>query len=466
MEEIWTNQQPSADRGCPRTIFFGLMASQHSARSAARANATWELSTEAYPGPQTCLTTALRPATPFAWSYNMDHTYQAEGNHDMKGPTRFNPLRHLKHRQSEDGYAPVSTTSERPLHPLAFVSLGLVQLDAIKHPGSLHDVLGGSAVNSVAGARIVAGEQQSNRIGLLAVVGGHDFSDHARNTLKTWKTTLKMAETKDHETTRARIDHSLCSADEAAKDPQFLGASSFHIFGSPRRLYNQVKDLTALREATLQPPFGQKPFIVWELDAADAQPLDMDDIRKACRFVDIFSLNDVDLARLFTASSSNPNQDCTNVPEFDRRSLEKNAESLVNKPQGIGRDHSGVLVVRAGEHGCFIAQRHHHPKTLWLPAFHDPGHAVVDVTGAGSVFLGALTFAMAELHKNIVDAAKTAIVAASFAVEQVGPPVLSSGVGASEELWNCASFHRRLDIYERKIKARVNLMPEFLGPLY
>lgn len=81
----------------------------------------------------------------------------------------------------------------------------------------------------------------------------------------------------------------------------------------------------------------------------------------------------------------------------------------------------------------------------WIPAYHggDMGsqEKVIDPTGGGNTFLGAVAVAMAR-EENIEEAALWGSVAASFAIEQVGMPVFE-GEGENER-WNGERVLERL----------------------
>src|SRR4029077_18377313 len=70
------------------------------------------------------------------------------------------------------------------------------------------------------------------------------------------------------------------------------------------------------------------------------------------------------------------------------------AKTVLNS--GIGPDRSGVLVIRAGKDGSYSYSKDQ--RRLWLPAYHRPDStqpsSVVDPTGAGNCFLGALAKGM------------------------------------------------------------------------
>lgn len=99
----------------------------------------------------------------------------------------------------------------------------------------------------------------------------------------------------------------------------------------------------------------------------------------------------------------------------------------------------------------------------WMPAFFgkvkkgrkdeeegDRDERVVDPTGGGNAFLGGLAIALAR-GKEVLDAAAWGSVAASFAIEQVGMPVL--GVDEEgRETWNGARVEERLKEFLGKWK--------------
>lgn len=157
--------------------------------------------------------------------------------------------------------------------------------------------------------------------------------------------------------------------------------------------------------------------------------------------------------------------------EISTRAIERACEQLL----GSMPLQSFALVVRAGEKGCYLARnggrkrkvrsegRRKKPSALlhgllrpdmdmealfaglmqdsdgsvareeievdpgverWIPAFHTDKETVVDPTGGGNTFLGGLAVALAR-GKSLEEAAAWGCIAASFAIEQVGMPVLA-----------------------------------------
>ena len=92
---------------------------------------------------------------------------------------------------------------------------------------------------------------------------------------------------------------------------------------------------------------------------------------------------------------------------------------------------------------------------MWLPAYFGEGkeeERVVDPTGGGNGFLGGLAVALAR-GKGLEEAAAWGSVAASFAIEQVGMPVLGKDE-TGRETWNGVLIQERLDEYVKKAKRR------------
>jgi hypothetical protein len=91
----------------------------------------------------------------------------------------------------------------------------------------------------------------------------------------------------------------------------------------------------------------------------------------------------------------------------------------------------------------------------WVPAYYGEGYAgadagerVVDPTGGGNTFLGGLSVALAR-GKSIEEACAWGHVAASFAIEQVGFPVLSVDE-EGRETWNGVRVEDRLREFQER----------------
>lgn len=69
--------------------------------------------------------------------------------------------------------------------------------------------------------------------------------------------------------------------------------------------------------------------------------------------------------------------------------------------------------------------------------------------GGGNGFLGGLAIALAR-GKEVVEGAAWGSVAASFMIEQVGVPVLSTD-GEGRECWNGVSVEERLGEFKNRV---------------
>ncbi|MCJ1410576.1 hypothetical protein MMC19_004662 [Ptychographa xylographoides] len=116
----------------------------------------------------------------------------------------------------------------------------------------------------------------------------------------------------------------------------------------------------------------------------------------------------------------------------------------------------GAVVVRRGEKGCYVASHERHTS---FPAYHQPPRnvsltespdwktKVMDPTGGGNGFLGGFCIGVLDdccagltSHEY---GALLGNVAASFAIEQVGMPKLTSTENGTE-LWNGAHVYDRV----------------------
>jgi hypothetical protein len=92
----------------------------------------------------------------------------------------------------------------------------------------------------------------------------------------------------------------------------------------------------------------------------------------------------------------------------------------------------------------------------WVPAYYGEGYAggggeekVVDPTGGGNTFLGGLAVALAR-EQSIEEACAWGHVAASFAIEQIGFPVLSIDA-EGRETWNGVRVEERLREFQERL---------------
>ncbi|KAJ9157649.1 Carbohydrate/purine kinase [Pleurostoma richardsiae] len=339
--------------------------------------------------------------------------------------------------------APAGTTNEQPPRP-AFVSLGMVVLDELRAPGRspLYDVLGGSGAFSVLGARLAAGRARAGEVGCF-ILAGNDFPDGAVDRFRSWgvnlvikvdptrRSTRGLLEYKDSVFSSKTFRYTTTPLRPSPKDlpSHFLAAGAFHLLASPSEVEAQVTQLLSLRSDT---SIVGDPLLIWEPAPLSCNRDAKEEHLAAAKLVDVFSPNHLELLALF--------QDITQGEQaspFHTRLIEACADAFLDS--GVGPSGAGTVVIRAGGHGCLVASTAIKGRHQWLPPFYGDASAIVDATGAGNTFLGALTFAMGACGKDALEGAAMANVAASFVVEQIGCPELRQ-VQGGEECWNNSAF--------------------------
>lgn len=215
-----------------------------------------------------------------------------------------------------------------------------------------------------------------------------------------------------------------------------LTARAFHWLLPAGDVAAGTEELWRLRR---QAGVVERPLLVWEPFPAECQPAFLPQHLEACGLVDVFSPNHLELLGLFgeTTAQEAPSP-------LDRGVVESCAGKLLDAMTAAGplSRHPRAVVVRAAEHGSFLASAH---RSLWLPPVHADAAKVVDATGGGNAFLGAFAVAL-ERSGDLVQACAHGHVAASFAIEQIGFPTLRTD--GEEDLWNDDSFAKRLaDLY-------------------
>ena len=224
----------------------------------------------------------------------------------------------------------------------------------------------------------------------------------------------------------------LKSSPNNIRGKSLLRAQSFHFLATPEEILYQIPELLSLRD---QGGAMARPLLVWEPFPAACQLENLDIMLQACKLVDLFSPNHLDVARLFTRDA----------PEkFQPEQLAQYARNVIDA--SIGQPGSGYVVRRAAEHGCLVGSR---SETLsWLPAFYPSGSPKdVDPTGPGNAFLGGLTIGL-QKSLPLIEAASYGKSAASFALEQIGLPTLR--LSNDDEKWNDDNALWRLEIYRSR----------------
>lgn len=225
------------------------------------------------------------------------------------------------------------------------------------------------------------------------------------------------------------------------QDTALLWAKSFHLICSPTRCISLVASLLALRAQT--EPAAPRPLFVWEPVPDLCVPGELEACVAALNCVDVVSPNHGELGGFF-------GQVTEGEAHVEFRVIEALCETWLDG--GIGPDGSGGVVVRCGKDGCLVARR---GLRKWLPAYHQSSERVVDPTGGGNGFLGGLAVGLVRSGgvAALEEAAAWGSVAASFAIEQVGMPVL--GQGGQGETWNGVDVGQRLSEFKQRLDSYV-----------
>ncbi|CAK7269236.1 hypothetical protein SEPCBS57363_003499 [Sporothrix epigloea] len=429
-----------------------------------------------------------------------------------------------------------------------FVTMGMFIIDEIEYlppKPPVRDILGGGGAYAALGARLFSPAPTLSRTVGWIVDKGSDFPEAMSDLVESWKTAVVMRYDPNRLTTRGWNGY-----DEAerrafryatpkkrliAEDlpPSLLTSRAFHILSSASRCRELVEDIKSGRRKAIDalgpdhPLVGQilaRPYFIWEPVPDLCTPDELLECTNTLSIIDVCSPNHTELA----AYMGDPYKGMD--PEtgtLSKAAVERACEQLLSAMPL----QSYALVIRAAEHGCFVAKnggRHHlrsdktksadklgskktKPTTqrqdlhgglrpdidiealfagmlqteegsiareeaeidsgveLWIPAVsgemaetmtESRGNSseptkklrVVDPTGGGNAFLGGFAVAVAR-GKSLDEAAAWGNIAASFAIEQVGMPVLGEDA-KGRETWNGVRVDDRYAAYESLLKNR------------
>jgi sugar/nucleoside kinase (ribokinase family) len=259
-------------------------------------------------------------------------------------------------------------------------------------------------------------------------------------------------------------------------------SKTFHMVCSAGRCVSIVQNILERREALRREgkapsrsQASERPFFVWEPVPDLCTTEEQEKFFIATRVVDVVSPNELELGMMFGQTGWNEESD------FGKDCVKRILDS------GIGPNGDGHLVIRAGKDGSYAFAR---GQRIWLPAYHQPGTsgstAVIDPTGAGNSFLGALAQGMvtgdrtpakiiaSELAESaiwkgalealgkqsyVLSSLIFATVAAGFVVEQIGVPHLSTSTD-ERELWNETEFTERVRLYTQRLYRTLEESPQ------
>ncbi|KAF2265929.1 Ribokinase-like protein [Lojkania enalia] len=342
-----------------------------------------------------------------------------------------------------------------------FCTLGMFIIDEIEFPPPIPpvtNIIGGAGSYSALGARIFSPPPKSRAVGWI-VDCGSDFPSELRQSIAQWDTGCLLRETPRRLTTRGwnsygenehrafryttpklRLDH------HALANTQLLWSKSFHLICHPLRCIDLVENIMALRDQFPHVGSENRPLFIWEPVPDLCTVEELTNCFKALKYVDVVSPNHSELGAFFGEDTNGQNG------HVDYRLIEKLCGQLLQN--GIGANGQGCVVVRAAKDGCLVARQ---GFQKWMPAYHQSPEKVIDPTGGGNGFLGGLAIGLVRggsppSINNLVQGAIWGSISASFAIEQVGMPVLShipqgetwNNVRVEDRLWD---FKQRLEKY-------------------
>ena len=314
---------------------------------------------------------------------------------------------------------------------------------------------------------------------------GSDFPPHFRQLIDSWRTQCIFRLENSRLTTRAWNGYGAYEnrafkyltpklrLEEGDLSTEQVMARSFHMVCSPTRcidLVTRVLDrrkrlsqgrLSATtRDEDIRLDASERPIFVWEPVPDLCTPKEFARLCEAARYVDVVSPNAEEFASFFRDSP-------------DSHSRESRVQHLLGLDRGNGasRLSKTALVVREGAHGCttYVGST----KGLHLRAYHQSKERIVDPTGGGNTFLGALAMGLTGVatpqedvlndldppagspgpgQRRLLLALVHATVAAAYAIEQTGMPSVSETDG---DCWNGKSYQERFAEYLKREREHI-----------
>lgn len=239
-----------------------------------------------------------------------------------------------------------------------------------------------------------------------------------------------------------------------------LAADSFHFACFLHEAEPEILALNQLREKN---GINNHPLIVWQPAHIKGVPRDsivfeknVDKYTALLKLIDVFSLSYYELRDIAGARNiAHPPAQFFPIISFEtylRRTIEVLVAPIARLP--IGPTGRGVLIIRCEPFGYYYRKRN---RIGWVKSYrnHYDRQPVTDFTGAGSAFLGAFAVRFIE-SGDVRDSCLRGAVAASFAMEQFGLPVMTTRPlqkgdnDHDSELWNHESASDRLRALRRR----------------
>lgn len=354
----------------------------------------------------------------------------------------------------------------------AFTTFGMFILDDIEwlpasasSPPTQHNLIGGAGTYAVLGARLCLDSNTSKMVSWI-VDTGSDFPDDVVQTIRQWNTDCHFRHDDTRLTTRAWNGYSADGSEHRAfeyRTPKRrlevsslsisqIQAKSFHMVCSADRADQLSRELIDVRRAACDRL--AKPIVVWEPIPDLCTPNQLAEVQRVMELIDIVSPNAEELRSFFT-----PEEQLLSQNVLVRRFMNWSGASA----------NPTVCIIREGAQGATLYLPSEHFSSIHFPAYHDADLRVrvVDPTGGGNTFLGAVAVALTDAvgydpvqrliieslclshhHDHVrkfVKAMVYALIAASYAIEQYGVPSLRSQ--GTSETWNGEAFFKRVEFY-------------------
>ncbi|KIR69343.1 hypothetical protein I314_00453 [Cryptococcus bacillisporus CA1873] len=215
-----------------------------------------------------------------------------------------------------------------------------------------------------------------------------------------------------------------------------------HVVCGVPRMFDIVDELELLKKQR-HSSTGLSPIksrLVWEPLPFSCTPEELNNMISLSSRIAVFSPNLLELQSILSIQhSSTPIHSHVEIAAQQFQTLLLNRSSDSQLP---------AIIVRAGELGAYTLST---SWTGWVPAFWTKvdQSRIVDVTGGGNSFLGGLVAGLLISDGDIRTASIYASTAASFAIQQRGPPRLQQLNG--EERWNGEVVWDRLNEMARRV---------------
>jgi sugar/nucleoside kinase (ribokinase family) len=237
----------------------------------------------------------------------------------------------------------------------------------------------------------------------------------------------------EYRTPKLRLDHN-------SLPDSHVHSRSFHLICSPKRCIELVTRIKRRREERGGPV--EKAIFIWEPVPDLCIPEEFENCLEALNEVDVVSPNHNELGGFLGKSLVD------SAGDVDFEAVRSASSDLKG---------SAAVVVRAGKAGCYVSS---YGIEKWYPSFfnEDNGRSVVDPTGGGNSFLGGFGVGLVRASSRntrirLEEAAVQGSVAASFAIEQVGIPILRTT--KEGEMWNDTKVQDRLEEYRRRLETYI-----------